>query len=165
VEVPKGEPSFWSGDVHSLETVLYGPNGSRLGTAKELLERAKSAPAVMEDFMRRAPRSGDEAPLEFTIRLPQGSYWLDREDNRHRIVSLRLLGIGRLVKDEIPLRPVRYRDKVLLSGSADVGGSRHVVSAVHPSDTRFSLGVSLAPGTEPVVLELEVSPKDVEEEK
>lgn len=160
VEVPRGEVQPWTGEVQQLEEVLYASDGSRLGTVKELLERAKSTPGILNDFARRAPRNGDEAPLAFDVHLPSGAHWLDADRNPHAIVSLRFRGIGRTVTDRMPLSFVRYRDKVVLSGSADIDGARHVVSGVHPSDTRFSLGISPSPGAEPVFLEVEVTPSE-----
>lgn len=63
-----------------------------------------------------------------------------------------------MVREDLPMSRGRYRDQFILSGAADIDGKRVVVAGVRPSDTRFSVGISLRPGTEPVIIELEVSP-------
>lgn len=158
VEVPKGDRSFWSEGADPLQTALYEPTGKRLGTVNEVLENAKSAPAVMTEFERRAPLSGDEAPLHLDLRFPQGCYWLDEQGQQHGVVRLSLRGVGRMLKDEFPIRRERYRETLVLSGAAKVDGSLMVVSGVHPSDTQFSVGISPFPRGEAIIIEVEVTP-------
>lgn len=163
VEVPKGdERQFLSAGVDLLQIVLYEANGSRLGAMKEVLEMAVAAPEVRRDFERRTPRHGDEAPLHLHLHFPQGCYWVDEQGQRHGVVRLSLRGVGRMVKEEIPVSRGRYREALVLSGAADVSGSRIVMAGVQASDTRFSLGISPSPGSEPLIIELEVQPAAVQ---
>ena len=124
---------------------------------KEILEAAKSDQRVIREFERRAPRDGDEAPLKIGVRFASGCHWIDELGQRHAIVALHLRGIGRLLKDTIPISRSRYGQTLVLSGTGELDGSRFVVSGVHPSDTRFSVALSLAPGSEPLIVELEIN--------
>src|SRR5439155_7609001 len=72
VEVPAGGLSLFSESADPLQTMLYTRSGTRLGTVKDILENAKSAPLVTADFERRAPQHGNEAPLAFKVRFSPG---------------------------------------------------------------------------------------------
>jgi hypothetical protein len=153
IEVPKHEippPS-------PFETVLRGSTGNPVGTLKQILEAAKSDRQIVREFQQRAPRNGDEAPITIGVRLAPGCHWLDESGQGHAIVALHLRGTGRLLKDAIPISRSRYGDTLVLSGTGEMNGSQVVASGVHPSDTQFSMALSLAPGTEPLVVEVEIN--------